>query len=169
MDIMLRPATFADVPTIMDIIDYARRRMLAEGKQQWNEAYPTSEHIEADIRGGYGYVMCLRGGIVAYGAIIFGEEPAYRHITKGQWLSEQPYVVLHRLAVSGSVRERGLGTLFMQRVEELMRERGIHSFKVDTNFDNFAMQRVLEKLHFHYCGEIAYERGTRMAYEKLCL
>lgn len=168
-DLTFRLATLADAPAIMSIIDYARHQMLAEGKQQWNESYPVLQHIEADILSGHAYVMCLCDKIVAYGAIIFGEEPAYRHIQKGQWLSEQPYVVVHRLAVSGTARKRGLGTLFMQWVEKLMLERGVYSFKVDTNFDNFAMQRVLEKLHFCYCGEIKYERGTRMAYEKIVM
>ena len=36
----------------------------------------------------------------------------------------------------------------MQKVEELSRSQGIHSFKVDTNFDNFYMHRMLEKLGF---------------------
>lgn len=162
-----RPATDADAAAIMEIIDYARQRMLAEGKQQWNESYPLLEHIEADIHGGHGYVICQAGEVAVYGAIIFGEEPAYNNIRKGQWLSDLPYVVVHRLAVSGKMREQGLGTRFMQQVEKLMLQRGVHSFRVDTNFDNFAMQRVLEKLHFRYCGEIAYERGVRMAYEKL--
>ena len=29
------------------------------------------------------------------------------------------------------------------------------------------MHRMLEKLGFSYCGEILYQRGSRMAYEKL--
>ena len=45
--------------------------------------------------------------------------------------------------------------------------RGIRSFKVDTNYDNFYMQRVFSRLGFTYCGRIRYEAGERMAYEKL--
>ncbi len=169
-DTLFRPATQADLNDIMDIIDYARQRMLAEGKRQWDEHYPQREHIEADIRGGYGHVLCQSGEVVAYGAILFGKEPepAYRHLTGGTWLSEQPYVVVHRLAVAGTARGRGFGLLLMSQVESLMRERGVRSFKVDTNFDNFAMQHILEKMHFRYCGDIHYgERGSRMAYEKI--
>lgn len=55
----------------------------------------------------------------------------------------------------------------MAAVEGLMRVHGVRSFKVYTNFDNQSMLSVLDKLRFHYCGEIEYEGWTRMAYEKL--
>ena len=98
--------------------------------------------------------------------MVFDGEPAYNSI-EGRWLSEQPYVVVHRLAVADEMKQKGIASLFMQKVEKLSRSQGIHSFKVDTNFDNFYMHRMLEKLGFSYCGEILYQRGTRMAYEKL--
>lgn len=166
-EVVFRRALEGDAGSIMEIIDFARQKMLAEGKQQWDEGYPLRSDIDADISGGDAYVLCIGGRVVAYGVIIFGEEPAYRHIVNGKWLSDQPYVVVHRLAVSGRERRRGLGRLFMQRVEQMMAERGVHSFKVDTNFDNEAMLHMLDKLSFSYCGEINYERGTRMAFEKV--
>lgn len=166
-DFIFRKAMPADAGAIMEIIDYARRRMLDEGKQQWDEHYPLLKDINADIEAGHGMVLCIDGRVVAYGAVIFGEEPAYRHITNGKWLSDLPYVVVHRLAVSKGHRQRGLGELFMRQVEDMMRQNGVHSFKIDTNFDNVAMLHLLEKLHFTYCGEIRYGRGIRKAYEKL--
>ncbi len=48
-----------------------------------------------------------------------------------------------------------------------MQEKGMHSFKADTNFDNAAMLHTFEKLGFQYCGEIYYEKGARMAFEKV--
>ena len=119
-DLIFRSATMADAASIMGIIDDARNRMLAEGKCQWNEAYPQLVHIEADIRAGYAYVLSQADKVVAYGAVILGEEPAYRAIMNGCWLSEGPYVVVHRLAVAGMTRQRGLGTFFMLQVEQLM-------------------------------------------------
>lgn len=166
-NIIFKKAVEEDVPAIMEIIDYARNQMLAAGKRQWDSSYPTLKHIGDDVARGYGYVLCADGQVAAYGAVIFGEEPAYRHIKNGAWLSEQPYVVVHRLAVSGAYRRQGLAARFMMAVEGLMRAHGVRSFKVDTNFDNQSMLSVLDKLGFHYCGEIEYEGGTRMAYEKL--
>ena len=166
-NVQFRRASADDVPGIMEIIDYAREKMLEAGKKQWDASYPTLEHISGDLEAGHGYVLCADGEIAAYGAVVFGEEPAYRHIRGGSWLSIQPYVVLHRLAVSGKYKRNGMATRFMAEVEAMMRMRGVHSFKVDTNYDNEAMLSLLDKLQFRYCGEIEYEKGTRMAYEKL--
>ena len=166
-NVQFRRASADDALGIMEIIDYAREKMLEAGKRQWDASYPTLEHISGDLEAGHGYVLCADGDLAAYGAVVFGEEPAYRHIRGGSWLSIQPYVVLHRLAVSGKYKRNGMATRFMAEVEAMMRMRGVHSFKVDTNYDNEAMLSLLDKLQFRYCGEIEYEKGTRMAYEKL--
>ncbi|MFJ1442200.1 hypothetical protein ACILFQ_09880 [Capnocytophaga canimorsus] len=45
----------------------------------------------------------------------------------------------------------------------------MNSIKIDTNFDNYAMLKVLEKAKYTYCGTV-YFRGTpRMAFEKLLM
>lgn len=150
----------------MEIIDEAKRQMEREGKHQWDESYPTREHIAADINDGSAIVMLGVGRIVAYGAAVFTGEPAYDDI-RGKWLSVQPYVVLHRLAVSEETKGRGAGLLFVQHVERLAVAAGIRSFKVDTNYDNSRMLRLLDKAGFTFCGNITYEKGSRMAYEKL--
>ena len=54
----------------------------------------------------------------------------------------------------------------MRRPEALARERGVGSFRVDTNFDNRYMLRMLERLGFAYCGKIVYGSGERLAFEK---
>lgn len=166
MEYLFRKANHGEIDDIMNIINFAREQMLSEGKHQWDAGYPARTHIEADILNGVGYVMLVAGKIVAYGAVVFTGEPSY-NVIKGKWLSEQPYVVLHRIAVAKEARGKGFGSLFMQEVERLALEKGIHSFKVDTNYDNERMQRTFKKLGFTYCGEVYYQQGSRMAYEKL--
>ena len=75
-------------------------------------------------------------------------------------------VVLHRLAVADGEKGRGVAAEFMRRTEALARERGVSSFRVDTNFDNRYMLRMLERLGFAYCGKIVYGSGERLAFEK---
>ena len=60
----------------------------------------------------------------------------------------------------------GLATRFMREVETFARNAGLHSFRVDTNFDNRYMRSLLSALGFTYCGEIFYAHGSRRAYEK---
>lgn len=163
---VFRKATEADLPRIWEIILQAKAQMFREGKQQWTEEYPAPENIRQDIGQGAAHVLCREGTVVAYGAVVFTGEPAYEAL-RGEWLSLQPYVVLHRLAVADEAKRQGMAVRFMQEVEQLALSRGIHSFKVDTNYDNFYMQRVLARCGFTLCGEVDYPRGSRKAYEKL--
>ncbi|WP_455586854.1 N-acetyltransferase family protein [Bacteroides sp.] len=166
MQLTFRKATLEDAARIWEIILQAKAQMLRQNKQQWDETYPLPENITSDISNGYAYVLCDEGIVIAYAAVVFDGEPAYESI-KGTWLSKQPYVVVHRLAVADEMKQKGIATLLMQEVETLSRKLGIYSFKVDTNFDNFYMHKMLERLGFSYCGEITYKRGSRMAYEKV--
>lgn len=163
---MFRKAEVKDIPEISGILKMAVKRMLAEGKRQWDENYPNETHVRADIEKGVGYVLEDEGKVVGYAAVVFTGEPAYANID-GQWLSNGRYVVVHRLAVSQSVKGKGLGRTFMNAVEDYARSLGIHSFKIDTNFDNAVMVGMLDRLGFTYCGDIKYEKGSRKAFEKL--
>lgn len=162
----LRPATIIDLPDIMHIISCAVERMLAEGKCQWDYTYPTATHIITDIHADAAYVLENDGKIIAYGAVLFTGEPAYSAID-GLWLSDAPYVVVHRLAVAPEMQGNGIAAKFIKSVEHLAASKGFSSFKIDTNFDNHRMLRTLEKCGFCHCGEIHYPQGSRLAFEKL--
>lgn len=166
----LRRAIESDLPEIMRMIDYARERMLAEGKCQWDENYPQAPHILEDIRLGHAMLLCSTAGIpLTYGAIVLGDEPAYKDLRDGAWLTEEgtAYGVVHRLAAAPEARGKGCGSEFMLQAEALMRDKGMASFRVDTNFDNDAMLHILDKLGFSYCGKVMYGHGERLAYEKI--
>ena len=106
-----------------------------------------------------------QGNVVAYGAVVFDGEPAYDAI-EGAWLTDGDYVVLHRMAVADGEKGRGVATEFMRRVEAMACGRGTGSMRVDTNFDNRYMLRMLGRLGFVYCGKVRYRSGERLAYEK---
>ncbi len=161
-----RRATTADADRIMEIIEQAKRQMWREGKNQWTAAYPARGNIDTDIQQGAAHVLLHAGHIVAYGAVVLTGEPVYEEI-RGQWLTNQPYVVLHRLAVADEAKGHGVGAWFMHGVERVAAAAGVHSFRVDTNHDNSRMLRLLDKEGFTFCGNVYYQQGERMAYEKL--
>ena len=181
--LLFRRAAAADIPRIMRIIARAQAQMRAAGSLQWQDGYPAESDIARDIGRGDGYVLSLpaadpaagsagsalpdrdslpdmlpggsaAGEAVAYGAAVFDGEPAYAGI-EGRWLTDGAYVVLHRLAVAGGMQGRGLA-----------RRRGVCAFRVDTNFDNRRMLRLLEKEGFRFCGTVRYAGGERLAFEK---
>ncbi len=166
---VFRAATTDDVTAISAILKMAVRRMLDEGRRQWDESYPNEPHVRADIEAGIGYVLEADGEVVAYGAVAFDGEPAY-DLLQGEWLSgDEPYVVIHRMAVSQLKVCRGLGGRFLAAVERLAASRGVRNIRIDTNYDNAAMLHLLTKSGFSYTGEVNYPRGSRKAFEKVTI
>ena len=68
---IFRRAVATDLPAIEKILKDAVARMLAEGKQQWNESYPTAVHVLADMARDVAFVLEFQGEVVAYGAVVF--------------------------------------------------------------------------------------------------
>ncbi len=163
---IFREARLSDLVAIEQILADAVDRMLAEGKQQWSEKYPRAEHVLADMSRHVAYVLELDGKITAYGAVVFTGEPAYENL-RGEWLSDVPYVVVHRLATAMDMQQRGIARRFLRAVEQMATSQGIGSFRIDTNYDNERMLGLLSSSGFEYCGDVSYETGSRLAFEKL--
>lgn len=162
----LRKATFSDAPKIWEILQQAIEQRRQDGSQQWQDGYPNPDTVNNDITNGYGYVLIDNDEIIAYAAIIFDVEPAYTDIV-GKWLTNGKYVVIHRVATSNKVKGKGIATRLFELLEPLSVQHGVHSIKVDTNFDNVPMLRILEKLNYTYCGEVFFRGSARKAYEKV--
>ena len=166
----LRKAEISDLDAICRIIGEAQAQMARLGIDQWQNGYPDSATITADIEGGVALVVESAEGVIAYCAVIFGIEPTYARIDCGKWLtdSDSQYVVVHRLAVADCRKRQGIATKILQQVEHLARERGYESFRIDTHHDNLYMQSICSRLGFVRCGVIYVSDGTpRIAYEKV--
>lgn len=165
---VFRKSVKNDLEAIMEIIRDAQENFKAKGINQWQNGYPNSESILKDIEEENSYVLVQDNRIIATAAVIFGEEVTYRTIFEGKWLSDQPYAVVHRIAVALDQKGRGLSFEIMKQVEILCSEKGVTSLKVDTHEENLPMQGLLKKAGYCYCGIIYLLDGQkRLAYEKL--
>lgn len=162
----LRKAKIQDIHNVWDIMQYAIESRKKDGSNQWQDGYPNKQQIASDIAKGYGYVLCIQHEIMFYAAIIFDIEPAYEAID-GQWLTHQPYCVIHRMAVSPNGKGKGLSTKMMLEIEKLCLQKEIFSIKIDTNFDNAPMLYLIKKLGYKYCGKVYFRGSERRAYEKI--
>lgn len=161
-----RKATSDELSQIWTIIEHAIARRAADGSQQWQQGYPNPDVIKDDIERGAGYVLAEGNEITCYAAIFINDEPAYAQID-GKWLSDGDFVVVHRIAVAHNQIGKGLAQQIMKGIEGFALDNGIHSIKVDTNFDNPAMMKTFEKLGYAYCGEVILHGAPRRAYEKV--
>lgn len=158
---MIRRAREEELPVIMEIYAKARAFMAENGNPgQWADGYPRPELVREDLRKEQLYVYETEDGIGAVFVFFVGEEPTYREIWDGAWLNEDPYGVLHRIAVAQY--GKGLASACLQWCYEKC-----GNMRGDTHEKNKSMQRLFEKNQFTKCGRIIVEDGTeRIAYQK---
>lgn len=163
---IFKQATQEDIPIIWTILQHAIQKRKEEGSTQWQDGYPNLQTIENDIAQGYGYKLIINREIAAYAALIFNNEPTYDYI-EGAWLSDGEFAVIHRIATHKQYIGQGYASMLLTHLENHIQVQGISSIKIDTNYDNDAMLKILKRMGYTHCG-IIYTRGEeREAFEKL--
>ncbi|MBS5582849.1 MAG: GNAT family N-acetyltransferase [Megasphaera sp.] len=162
----LQKATTAHKKRIMELIDEAKAFLQASGVDQWQDGYPDDKDIDKDIARSIGYVLEEEGHIIGYSAIDMAGEPAYATL-KGQWLNDDPYIVVHRMAVDNTQKGKGLAQAMFREVENLAKEQDIHTIRIDTDEDNTIMRHILEKQGYTYCGTIWFANSIKIAFQKI--
>ena len=168
-EMTLRKSTNLDLPYIMAIISDAQESLRLQNIDQWQNQYPNEDTILNDIDKGYSYVFIdeAEQKIVATVAISFDGEETYNNIYYGKWILEEPYGVIHRIAVHKEYLSSGIGAKLIHQVQELVKKQGVPSLRIDTHKDNVPMQKLLKKLAFIQCGIIYVKDGSeRIAFEK---
>jgi GNAT superfamily N-acetyltransferase len=165
MSLNFRKAISSEIPHIWIIIKSAILRRKQDGSKQWQDGYPNENTIQNDIEKEVGYVLTDNNRIIGYSAILINDEPAYHEI-KGTWLTNNDFVVVHRMAVSEQELGKGLARKMLLYTEEIALQNNIFSVKADTNFDNAPMLKIFENLGYVYCGEVTFKGGIRKAFEK---
>ena len=166
MKYQFRKARITEIPQIWDILQNAILRRKKDGSEQWQDGYPNPEVIENDIKKEAGFVLTNENTIIGYVAVIINDEPAYTAI-QGKWLSNEDFVVFHRIAIAEAFLGQGFSKIILKYIEEFALSNKIYSIKADTNFDNLAMLSLFEKLGYIYCGEVFFRGGARKAFEKV--
>lgn len=161
-----RQASEEDVSAIWEILRQSIERRRKDGSEQWQDGYPNLSTVKEDVEKQQNYVLTQNGKVIATAAVIFNDEPTYDEID-GAWLTNNDFFVIHRVGVSDEVAGKGFATKLFQMIEDFAKENGVFSIKIDTNFDNLAMLKILEKLGYTYCGEIKVRNSPRKAFEKV--
>lgn len=167
----IRTAVPADHAAILEVFSQARAFIASYGSDQWQDGYPEPELISADIEAGVGYVYEDETGIHAYTAIIPGHEPIYDGL-QGSWKTDcDQYITIHRLAIDNSCRGKGIGMRIITEAESIARRENLISVRADTHRLNKAMQGLMKKFNYSYCGDVLYEFAAvdplRICFEKV--
>ena len=156
----IRKATDKDYFRIMEIYRFAQDFMIASGNpDQWKHTHPKPELIHSDIENGICYVICEEDVIHGVFAIQTGIDPTYSYIENGEWLNNDPYVTIHRIASDGT--KRGIFFVAVDFCKTIC-----SNIRVDTHKDNSPMLHQIEKAGFSRCGTIYLANGSpRIAFQ----
>jgi len=160
--LIVAPAREEELPEILRIYASARRFMRESGNpRQWEEGYPSRELLLEDIRERRLFTLRNREEIAGVFVFFTGEEPTYRVIENGAWLSDAPYGTIHRIAGNG--KTHGILRAALRYASGITGH-----LRIDTHGENLVMQRHLENEGFRYCGVIRVRGNSpRLAYERL--
>jgi len=178
-----RKSTYDDVDEILEIIEKAKVELKKLGLDQWQKGYPNREVVENDIKNEFSYVLeeiaekdnksenQISKKIIGTIVLSPEKEESYSKI-EGKWITNDDYIVIHRLAVDSEIKNKGIATKILEFSEKECIKNKILSIKTDTHENNEPMKKFLEKNGFSYCGVIYLDKEPdvgekRIAYEKI--
>ena len=158
----IRNSVPADLPEIQRVYASARAYMKQTGNpNQWGDTSPELKLILGDFENKTGYGVEEAAKSVGAFAFILGTDPTYLHIEDGEWLNDEPYGTIHRIASDGTV----CGIFEEALAFCSARAKNV---RIDTHHDNKVMQHKIEKNGFTRCGIIYITDGSpRIANQKV--
>ena len=168
----IRLANQEDLNQIMNIINDAKIYLKNQGLKQWNlaDGYPQKEVLLNDINDGSCYVLEQNNSLIATMSIIFETDENYNEIENGNWLTNNKYASIHRIAIRNDFHHLKLGITMLLEAEKIVKNNNIFSIKIDTHNKNIPMTKTILNAGYTYCGIITLKRSNednkRDAYEK---
>ena len=170
MDKYYRVATLKDLEQVMEAVEHSREVLRLQGNGQWQDGYPNRDDFINDINNQRLFVIFDQNNpdnVIALCALTYREED-YHHLYEGAWLTDLPYMVMHRVAIKEKYQGRGYGKLLFKLFEDQAKLEGYRSLRVDTHEGNAIMRHLIAQAGFSYCGKaILTPDKDRMVFEKV--
>lgn len=166
----IKIATKNDINKIMLIIADAKKLLKDSGSLQWNtpDGYPNENSFLKDIELQQLYVIWDNDIACGVMACVNGIDNNYNKIN-GAWLTNGPYLSVHRIAVKKEYYHTGVSKKLMSYAIDLAERLNLVAIRVDTHPINIPMQKLLLHFNFKHCGEINLlgrdVDSLRLAYE----
>lgn len=165
MSIIIQKAVLDDFTAVMYIYRLCVPLMNKAGLFNWNYAYPDSSTVMLDIHSGNLHVF--REKEVIYGVMCLDNHQPEEYAGL-KWKFDGPYLVVHRLAVHPSFRNRGIAEKMMVYAEEFALKHHFTSIRLDVISKNPQACRLYEKTGYQKVREIhlAYQKDKFICLEK---
>ena len=164
---LLRAAKPSHQDWILRQIDGCRQLMASHKSGQWQGKEPSFATIEEDIHHQRFYLL-FEDDQPCGGAALMRHEPAYDSLLEGQWLNQEPYMVIHRFFIAPSFQGRHLSKVLLARLEHHIQDNQVRNVRLDTHALNQPMRGLLARLHYPQVGKAwLANAGERLVYHKV--
>ena len=165
-----RQATLSDIEQVMEAVEDSRELLRLQGNGQWQNGYPDRNDYLKDIHNGRLFVVTDKDDdeiIVGVCALTYREDD-YDRPFEGKWLTDYPYMIMHRVALKANYRGQGYGKKLFEAFIAQGEKEGFRSLRIDTHEGNDIMRHLIESFGFVCCGKaILTPDKERLVYEKV--
>lgn len=128
--------------------------MRKQGIMQWNENYPTLDHVIIDIANQIVFIGWIDNELAGVISIDDIQSPEYEKIP---WqFTSQKVLVVHRLAVNPQIQKKGVGRQLMDFALNKAITEGYSSIRLDAYSKNERTLRFYENRGYKKRGEIFF-------------
>jgi ribosomal protein S18 acetylase RimI-like enzyme len=136
-------ANYNDIPEIVNIY----HSLIGTPGCTWDLDYPNQESAEYDIDNKWLYILKKNDKIIAVASA--GKFDDWEHL---QWKPKNP-CELARIGVLPEMQKQGIGSIIVQNIITIMKERGFDGIRFIVSKTNYAALALYERNGFERCGE----------------
>ena len=136
----------ANLDEIPDIVNIYHSLIGTQGCT-WDLDYPSRETAEFDVSKAWLYTLKMKNRIIAVASV--GD---YDELGDLQWKPENPCELM-RIGVRQEVQGQGIGTIILQSIIKLAKEKGYDGMRFLVSKSNPAALALYDKNGFERCGE----------------
>ena len=164
MDLHFRLAEPFDLDKIFQVFESAIKNMISQNILQWDEIYPQKDDLREDILKKELYIGILDKEIASVYVLNDECDEQYKN---GNWkYPDASYKIVHRLCVDPRFQNRGVGRETVKHIEEVVREMGIQSIRLDAFTENPFSLRMYKKAEYNIVGHADWRKGRFYLMEK---
>ena len=161
---IIRSLSVRDLECSVSLFSEVVRELADSEIDQWDEKYPTSCDVNADIHDGNAYGFFVGDMLASYMTLNRFNDKEYLDVEFSG--DTETALTIHRLAVTPSFQSRGLAGKMIDFAEEYALCRGYASLRLDVFSLNPAAIHLYEKKGYLRRGTVNFRKGAFHLYEK---
>ena len=163
---MIRLALKNDIDNVKKILEESKLGIEKQGPICWDVKYLSGDNIALEVKEKTLFIQEIERRILGFICVNNKEVDGYKNI---DWTYKDDFLIIHRILVDKRIRRSGVGTMLMKFADELAKEKGVKSIRVDIYSLNVNAQNFIYKCGYKKVGEIFREeiKHCFYCYEKV--